>query len=199
LNTGHKINFKKNKLRSVARIRRKNLALNFGPGIGALIAEVFFNHFVVTAKLNVAGYWPIGSEVDIRPLLNNLHQENCGCFLPVITARDQALSFRKWQPDDRLVASNLGTLEPSVCRPIGQPNMVFVPLLAYDAEGYRIGYGGGFYDRTLSALRSKAKRKNQEFKAIGIGYAGQKVERVPREKFDQRIDWMITEEGVCKF
>jgi len=71
--------------------------------------------------------------------------------------------------------------------------------LAFDINGYRIGYGGGFYDRTIQNLRSESRHKKQKFIAIGIGYAGQKVDSVPHDNLDQRMDWIITEEEVLKF
>jgi 5-formyltetrahydrofolate cyclo-ligase len=77
--------------------------------------------------------------------------------------------------------------------------MLLVPLLAFDMQGYRLGYGGGYYDRTLKVLRSKAKNKNQKLMVIGVCYAGQRVENVPHNEFDQRIDAVITEKGLLKF
>ena len=199
MNKASEIKLQKNKMRRAALLCRQGLAQKSGSGIGVHLAEIFFNDFVATADLTVAGYWPIGSEADVKPLLTKLHQKDTICFLPVIIGRGEALHFRKWQPNDKLVMSDLGILEPAAVQPMGTPNMVLVPLLAFDMQGYRIGYGGGFYDRTLQVMRSEARNRNQEIIAIGIGYAGQKVESVPHDNFDQRIDWVLTEEGVCKF
>ena len=147
----------------------------------------------------VAGYFPIGSEADVKPLLTKLYQLGWGCLLPVVIAVDEKLIFRKWKPDDNLILSNLRIFEPAACQPVGKPNMLLVPLLAFDMQGYRLGYGGGYYDRTLKVLRSKAKNKNQKLMVIGVCYAGQRVENVPHNEFDQRIDAVITEKGLLKF
>ena len=93
----------------------------------------------------------------------------------------------------------MGVFEPTSNRPMGEPSTLLVPLLAFDKQGYRLGYGGGYYDRTLKVLRSRANNKNQKLEVIGVCYAGQIVERVPHDEFDQRIDWVITEEGLIRF
>ena len=90
----------------------------------------------------------------------------------------------------------MGVLEPAAHRLEGEPDILLVPLLAFDKQGYRLGYGGGYYDRTLKILRSKAKATNQKLEVIGVSYADQIVESVPDDEFDQRIDWVITEEGL---
>lgn len=195
----HKISAQKTKLRRAALSRRQRLAQKYVSGIGSALIDVFFDHFVVTADLIVAGYWPMGTEADIRPLLKKLAREDCNCYLPVTLVQGQGLNFRKWLPDDDLVLSTLGTFEPSVNRPIGQPNTIFVPLLAFDKKGYRIGYGGGYYDRALKALRAEARNNGRDILAIGVGYAGQQVQSIPHDNFDQQIDWAITEKGAFQF
>ena len=199
MNLAYKIKLQKNNLRSDARLCREDLAKINGKSIGFKLIEIFCAHFTGVVDKTVAGYFPIGSEADVKPLLTKLYQLGWGCLLPVVIAVDEKLIFRKWKPDDNLILSNLRIFEPAACQPVGKPNMLLVPLLAFDMQGYRLGYGGGYYDRTLKVLRSKAKNKNQKLMVIGVCYAGQRVENVPHNEFDQRIDGVITEKGLLKF
>ena len=154
---------------------------------------------MTTVDETVAGYWPIGNEADVKPLLTKLSQSGYNCLLPVVVAVNEGLIFREWRPEDNLMLSDMGVLEPVAHRQEGEPNILLVPLLAFDMQGNRLGYGGGYYDRTLEKLRTKAKYKNKKLEVIGVCYAGQIVESVPHDEFDQPIDGVITEEGLCKF
>ena len=143
----------------------------------------------------VAGYWPMGAEMDVRPLLGALAGAGWRCALPVVTARDKPLEFRTWSPGDRLVPGGFGTSVPSLDRPSAAPSLLLVPLLAFDARGFRLGYGGGYYDRTIAAMRADG----DAVLAIGIAYAQQEMEAVPVEEFDQRLDGVATEHGYRGF
>ena len=92
------------------------------------------------------------------------------------------------------MAAGFGTKEPPVSSPERVPTVVLAPLLAFDKEGYRIGYGGGYYDRTLAVLRAGGS-----VTVIGVAYAAQEVETVPRDGYDQPLDWIVTEAGARKF
>lgn len=139
----------------------------------------------------VSAYWPMGDEFDIRPTLAALSEKGWACALPVVAARDVPLIFRRWSPGDILVPAAMGTSVPDDAASTLVPRVLFVPLLAFDAEGYRLGYGGGYYDRTLATLRRSGR-----ILAIGIGYAAQEIDHVPRESFDQRLDMIATERGL---
>ena len=198
LNIVHQIKKQKSSLRSSARLRRKELAKDSGPHIGEKLVKIFAKYFAAGDHGTVAGYWPIGDEADVKPLLTKLNQIGCTCLLPVVVAVNEELIFREWRPEDDLILSDMGVLEPVAHQLEGEPNILLVPLLAFDMQGYRLGYGGGYYDRTLKTLRSKAKERKQKLEVIGVCYAGQIVESVPHDEFDQRIDWVITEEGLFK-
>ena len=103
------------------------------------------------------------------------------------------LDFRSWQPGDALVAAAFGTQEPAAGQASVEPEILLVPLLAFDARGYRLGYGGGFYDRSLAWLRRRG-----DILVIGLAYAGQQVDRVPQDENDQRLDWVVTDQAVIK-
>ncbi len=142
----------------------------------------------------VAGYWPIDTEIDVRPLLARLHERDVGCALPVVVGRDAPLLFRRWCPEDELEAGAHGTWHPRPSRETLRPRILFVPLLAFDRTGYRLGHGGGYYDRTLAALRAEGPTT-----AIGAAYAIQRADHVPRGPRDQPLDWVVTEESLTRF
>lgn len=144
------------------------------------------------AGLCVAGYVPIRSEIDPMPLLEACAKAGCATCLPTTPKAGEALVFRAWQTGAPLVAGLYGTSEPPQDAPIITPNLLLVPLLAFDRAGYRLGYGGGFYDRTLAGLRPHG------VVAIGIAYAGQEIPQVPRESHDAPLDGIVTESGVIE-
>ena len=145
----------------------------------------------------VAGYSPIRSELDPTPLMQKLAAEGARLALPVITARGQSLRFRVWHPGDRLLPGPLGILEPSPAAAEIVPDIVLVPLAAFDRTGHRIGYGAGHYDRTLAQLHKSNKSK--AFAAIGLAFAAQEVEAVPALQHDVPLDFVLTETQLFDF
>ncbi len=142
----------------------------------------------------VSGFWPIKDEIDIRPLLIELFNVGCQLALPVVQGRGKPLLFRAWRPGDPLEAGVFGTLQPSARRETLEPDALIVPLLACDEEGWRLGYGGGFYDRTLGGLRAR-----RNVTAVGVGFSAQLVPEVPHGPDDQRLDWLLTDKRACAF
>ncbi len=129
----------------------------------------------------------MGDEIDVLPALSALRESGHDIAMPVVVARGRPLQFRRWRPDDPLEDGPLGTKHPCESAPAVQPNVLIVPLLGYDRRGYRLGYGGGYYDRTVAALRSV-----QEILAIGVGFADQEVAEIPRGPQDEAMDWIVT-------
>ena len=113
--------------------------------------------------------------------------------VPVIPGPAMALRFREWSPGCALVAGEFGALIPAEGAWV-EPAVLIVPMLAFDARGYRLGYGGGFYDRTLEGLRAKRPTL-----AVGFAFAAQEVDEVPIDAYDQQLDAVVTEEGVREF
>jgi 5-formyltetrahydrofolate cyclo-ligase len=150
--------------------------------------------FEITSGAVVAGYSPIRSEVDPAPLMRKLAAQGAQLALPVITARGQSLRFRVWSADDRLLQGPLGILEPSPAAAEIIPDIVLVPLAAFNRAGHRIGYGAGHYDRTLAQLR-----KSKGFTAIGLAFAAQQVKTVPALQHDVALDYVLTETKVFDF
>ncbi|PHS77509.1 MAG: 5-formyltetrahydrofolate cyclo-ligase [Rhodospirillaceae bacterium] len=140
-----------------------------------------------------AGYYPIGDELDVRPAMLALDRLGILQSLPEVTAKDRPLRFRAWSPGEDLEQGTLGTLHPLNTAPLMRPDIVLVPLLAFDARGHRLGWGGGYYDRTLELLRKTGK-----VTAIGVAYSAQEVDVLPTDNYDQPVDWVITEKQVLK-
>ena len=171
-----------------ARQRAKAARFDCDPALGAELARhVLSEHPPLPGEV-VAGFWPMGPEIDIRPLLNALHARGHHIVLPVTPKRGHPLTFRGWQPGDAMVPEAFGTM-----RPIGPelvPHYLLVPLLAFDRTGRRLGYGGGFYDRTLAGLPGVA--------TVGCAYAAQEVDEVPTGPYDIRLHAVATERGVIR-
>jgi len=141
----------------------------------------------------VSGYWPIRDEIDIRRLLTGLHGQGIRCALPIVMGRDRPLEFRQWQPGLELVQRPFGLSEPTETARLLTPRVLLVPLLAVDARGNRLGYGGGYYDRTLMHLRQSVP-----IVAVGIGFEAQRVADVPNDRHDAPLDWVVTEKSVYR-
>ena len=150
--------------------------------------------FEITPGAVVAGYSPIRSEIDPVPLMRKLAVPGVQLALPVIMSGDQPLKFRAWSPGDRLQRGRLGILEPSAEAKEVIPDILLVPLAAFDRAGHRIGYGAGHYDRTLEQLR-----KMKAITAVGIAAAVQEVEAVPALSHDAALDYVLTESQVLDF
>ena len=142
----------------------------------------------------VSGFWPMAEELAIRPLMIELINQGCQLCLPVVVEKKQPLLFRAWRPGDPLEAGAFGTLQPTAKRAVVEPEVLIVPLLAVDEEGWRLGYGGGFYDRTIEALRARKR-----VTAIGVGFNEQVLPEVPHDLNDQRLDWLLTDKRAFAF
>ncbi len=140
----------------------------------------------------VSAYIPVSSEFDVLPLARAAHAGGHEVGMPVVVARNRPLAFRAWAPGDSLEPGAWNIPVPPVDAPPVIPRLLLVPMLAFDSRGYRLGYGGGFYDRTLQGLR----RGGRPVTAVGVCYAGLEVDAVPRQTHDVRLDWIVTEEGA---
>lgn len=140
-----------------------------------------------------SAYWPMRDELDPLLALKALAAKGHPTCLPVVLGNNQPLVFRSWKPGQHLVTGAFGTSEPPPEAPEVEPDLLLVPLLAFDRKGYRLGYGGGFYDRTLVALRAR-----KAILAVGIAFAKQEVPEVPHDELDQRVDLIVTEAGVIR-
>ena len=142
----------------------------------------------------IGGYWPLPGELDIRPLLQACHAQGHKLALPCTPRKGKPLTFRDWSPSDDLKAGPYGTREPYAEKAELAPSLVLMPLLAFTLHGERLGYGGGFYDRTLAELK-----ETTEVFACGIAYAAQEAATLPTDKYDQRLDGILTDKYFKAF
>lgn len=153
-------------------------------------AEILADYLSAHAGKVLSGYMPMRTEIDPLPAMA-AHQGPVG--VPVIIGKGQPLRFREWSPGARMVEGAFKALVPEEGAWV-EPQVLIVPLLAFDARGYRLGYGGGFYDRTLEGLRAR-----HPVLAVGFAFSAQEVDEVPTEPTDQRLDAIVTERGVTEF
>ena len=144
----------------------------------------------------IAGYRPIRTEIDPSPLMENLHGAGHRLCVPVIQGRGLALGFREWRPDAEMIQGAFGALVPAAGDWL-EPELLIAPLVAFDADGGRLGYGGGFYDRSLEGLRAQDRTGSRTL-AVGFAYSAQQVEAVPRDPTDQPLDAIVTERGLIR-
>ena len=155
------------------------------------VRDRFLAQIEVPQNAVVAAYSAFGDEIDPLPLLEALAAKGVALALPVVEAKAAPLVFRAWMPGAPLVPHRFGMAEPSRDAPAVVPDIVVAPLLAFDRQGYRLGYGGGYYDRTLAGLRKRGR-----VLAVGIGYAMQETPNVPRAPHDLPLDWIVTERAA---
>jgi 5-formyltetrahydrofolate cyclo-ligase len=140
----------------------------------------------------VSAYYPTAKEFDSRPLLQRLTAEGCTLALPAVMG-DAPLIFRRWSPGEPLTRGQRGIMEP-ISGEILRPALLLIPLLAFDARGYRLGYGGGHYDRTLPSLR-----RDDPVIAVGLAFDEQEMAQLPVGPHDQLLDWILTPSGARRF
>jgi len=150
--------------------------------------------FVISPGAVISGYSPIRSELDPMPLMHALAEQGARLALPAVLARGKSLVFRAWLPNDRLTMGPLGILEPSPAAAELVPDIMLVPLAAFDRLGHRIGYGAGHYDFTLAHLR-----KVKPITAVGLAFAAQEIEAVPALAHDVALDYVLTEKQAFVF
>lgn len=188
------ISLEKRKLRG--SMQQKRMALPHASMVTSskAIARHFADHPILAFMPSFAGYIAMRGEVDIMPIFELMTRYNKETALPCIV-EGKNLLFRRWSKSDPLVRGPLNVQEPESTAPSVIPSLVLVPLLAFDGEGYRLGYGAGYYDRTIAAMR--------EFPTpplfIGVGYSMQEVDAVPTDAHDLPLDGILTELGVSMF
>jgi 5-formyltetrahydrofolate cyclo-ligase len=161
------------------------------------VRDRFLETFAPAIGTVVSAFWPVGEELDVKPLIDALHARGCVCALPVVTVKHMPLTFRVWHPGAAFIVSNFGIPEPGPDCPPATPDISIVPLLAFDDAGYRLGYGGGYYDRTIEQLR--LLRRDPPYVTVGVAFEGQRADDLPHEPFDQPLDWIVTEDRVRRF
>ena len=174
-------------LRAEALAKRDALPPDLRAGAAETLAR---RAFPVTVRPGtvVSSYMPIRSELSPLALLRRLAESGASLALPKVVARGRPLVMRAWTWGGPLVRGQWGIREPAPDAPEVEPDILLVPLAAFDRHGYRIGYGAGYYDMTIAALRAK-----KPVVAIGIGFAAQEIAAVPAMPYDEPLDFVLTE------
>ena len=189
-----KVSENKELLRRSYLERRDGVLLDDRIRLSRQIFDNAYNFLKQSGRGVVAGYWPVKSEVDVLPLLEKWRETGGEVALPVVVEKNAPLSFCLWTPETAMRVSDWGIQEPDLQKDSAVlPDIILVPLVAFDRQGRRLGYGGGYYDRTLREL-SRIK----SFITIGMGYASQECEMIPAEDHDVTLDYIVTEKEVYR-
>ena len=183
----------KNDLRTTVLKQRDALSIEQRNEAAQVVASREFPVYLPPGAV-VSGYSPIRSEFDPVPLMKMLAAHGVELALPVIVGRGQPLAFRAWTADAAMARGAHGIFEPLADAEQVQPDIVLVPLAAFDRAGHRIGYGAGYYDRTLIDLR-----RSKPVTAIGLAFAAQEIPEVPADDHDVRLDLVLTEARAIDF
>jgi 5-formyltetrahydrofolate cyclo-ligase len=179
-------------LRKEAHKRRAQLH----PSLRLDAAKDAVGHFLDNVPLKktdvVAAYWPIRDELDIKTLIVKLMDSGQPVALPVVLGHEEPLEIRLWQEGSPLYEAGFGTLAPEDSAPRVIPDVILMPLLGFDKHGTRLGYGGGYYDRTLAGMEKRPR-------LVGFAFARQEVDHIPRLAHDVPLDAIVTELGVRHF
>ncbi len=158
------------------------------PDAGRRLVENFPDEIWPAVNAVVAGYRPIHDEIDPTPLMETFHCEQARLALPCVAARGEPLVFRGWAPGQDLITGAFKVEEPEPSAPELQPQLILAPMLGFDEKGRRLGYGAGFYDRTIQRLRASGS-----VTVVGLAFSAQKLSRTPTDRYDMPVDWVITE------
>jgi 5-formyltetrahydrofolate cyclo-ligase len=184
----------KKQLRLEALARRDSIDEFRRVEISLEIAEMGRDHLAIEPRQIVSGFWPMRSEVDVRPLMFALREKGARLCLPAILDKT-TIVFRELVPGAPMIDMGFGTVGPHGGAEVLDPDVMLVPLAAFDNRGHRIGYGAGYYDRAIARLVDKGK----EPRLIGIAFDCQEVALVPEEEHDVVIPEILTDSGLRRF
>jgi 5-formyltetrahydrofolate cyclo-ligase len=186
------ISEQKDRLRAEMRAKRQEHARNASPSCQSLawqkMAELFLRHISLDAGVIIASYCAFGNEMNPQLLAEALRAQGHKIALPVVAGKGLPLVFRTYEKGGVLIANTMGIEEPAPDNPVTEPDVLLAPMLAFDSLGNRLGYGGGFYDRTIAGLRLR-----KPLLTIGIAYAYQQLPQIAAEAHDMRLDKIVTE------
>ena len=187
------ISSQKKHMRTAAKTRRAEACALHGATASERLASHGLTFLEPPPSAAISGFSAIGDEIDPLPLLLRLASDGHPLSLPAMQGKGKPLLFRTWSPGDEMAPAVWGIAEPLSSRPPVLPDIVLVPLLVFDPSGHRLGYGGGFYDRSLHELR-----RQKRVIAVGIAYDEQCLDAVPHLDYDQPLDWVLTPSGPIK-
>ena len=183
----------KKRMRTAAKTRRAEAFALHGATACEWLASHGLTFLNPPQTVTISGFSAIGDEINPLSLLLRLANDGHPLALPAMQGKGKPLLFRSWTPGDEMAPAVWGIAEPLSSRPPVQPDIVLVPLLVFDPSGHRLGYGGGYYDRSLHELR-----RQKRVIAVGIAYDEQRLDAVPHLDYDQPLDWVLTPSGPIK-
>ena len=152
--------------------------------------DVFCNYKnISTASL----YYPINNEIEPFEFIKYFEDRNIIMSMPVLDIKTRTIIFKKWGPNDQLTSGPFGILEPNYEKEIVLPQIMVVPMLMFDRDFFRLGYGGGYYDKTIIKLKKHFQKQNFFFITVGLAYSALEINKLPREKHDMNLDYIVTE------
>jgi 5-formyltetrahydrofolate cyclo-ligase len=185
---------RKAELRAELLARRQAIPAEAALRAAHAVAQRLLRELALPAKATVAGYWPLPAELDPRPALQSLAATGHPLALPRMAGPAAPLAFHAWAWGEPLIRGGFAVMQPDPARPKVLPEVVLVPLLAFDGRCHRLGYGKGYYDRTLRTLRAAGGAR----RALGLAFALQEVPEVPAAPFDEPLDAIVTERGLVR-
>ena len=191
----------KNNLRTFGKKKRSAITLDIESKASLSIQikycldKIFFlNRNIKTASI----YYPINNEITPFGFTKYFKERKIVMSMPVVDIKKKSMLFRKWSPKDDLAIGPLGNLEPTHEKEIILPQIMVVPMLMFDRELFRLGYGGGYYDKTIIKLKKHFQKQKFFFITVGLAYSAQEINKLPREKHDMNLDYIVTEKE-CLF
>ena len=191
----NKVVEKKNKLRKDQYILRKKLYSSVTKVFDQSLIENLFKKINLKKVKIISSFISTNSEIDTKELNNFILEKNKILCLPVVSKKYNYLLFREFTSNKDMIEGFMKIKEPAITNKILIPDVLFIPCLAFDKFGFRLGYGGGYYDKTLNHL----KKIDKKFLSIGYAFEGQKVSDVPKDKLDMKLDYVITEKKLYSF
>ena len=179
---------KENLRKKLINLRKNNFKEK---GINFIKFKSILKKFNLKKNINIGGYYPINSEIGCLDILEKLEKKNYKISLPV-TKKNNSMDFYEWSFQSSLKVSYQGIPEPYIKKKVF-PDVLIVPLVGFDKNKFRIGYGGGFYDRYISKLLN-----SKNVLTVGFAFSFQKVKKIPINKYDKKLDFILTEKGIVK-
>lgn len=187
------ISEQKKLIREIALRRRDALPLDYRNKIASKLVS-YVGEWNISPKQIISAFLPMRSEIDLRPLMEELAVRGARLCLPAILDQ-QSMEFREFLPNTQMIDMGFGTIGPAESSPVLEPEVMLIPLAAFDARGHRIGYGGGYYDRAIARLHQLGKNP----RLIGTAFECQRTEHVPDEPHDMPLKYMLSETGLHSF
>ena len=183
----------KTALRKTMMARREAISADARKAAASAVAEHGLPAGITSGPAMVSSYWAIGAELDPGHLERRLKAEGHSICLPAIQGKTEPMKFHTWAKGEPLRERKWGIMEPLPTAPGAEPDVMLVPMLAFDVRGWRLGYGGGYYDRTIAALRAR-----KAVVLVGFAYDEQRVDAVPHLDYDERLDFVLTPSGILR-